>query len=267
MAKLCSHPLSWAFVFVVVGHVRAAGPVAHSSLFDSVLDELKVRFPNRPQSILTGVAQKSLQSALSSESLSMDLLTCDIDFDGACPEGWSDIGDGNTCEAPSHYAGNCGPALQFGVLSPLEKMQLSTQCALKLPCRGHCVQNFTQTCPMGWHLDEGASCVAPEGYSGACSGRKRFHGLAVSEKADWGAACAAAWPCRKEAGTTKEPSVNCEEDFSSAACPSGWRAHGDICVAPPTYRGKCALSFAPSQYTPKMKQEWSRSCEAPWPCK
>merc|ERR1711935_1065188 len=108
---------------------------------------------NQPQSILTGVAQKSLRSALSSESLPMELLACDLDFDGACPEGWSDTGDGTTCEAPSHYGGTCGPSLQFGVLSPLEKMQLSTQCELKLPCRGHCVQNFTQICPMGWHLD------------------------------------------------------------------------------------------------------------------
>merc|ERR1712194_710393 len=124
-------------------------------------------------------------------------------------------------------------------------------------------QNFTHICPMGWRLDEGSFCVAPDGYSGSCLKRKRFQGISVAEKADWGATCAAEWPCREEVGTAKGQSVDCEMNLMSL-CPSGWRNDGDICIAPPSYRGKCALSFTPRQYTTKMKQEWSRICEAHW---
>jgi len=48
------------------------------------------------------------------------------------------------------------------------------------------------------------------------------------------------------------------------ACPDGWTADGDKCLAPDGYVGGCSKSSGFRGYTDVMKQGWAKKCGADW---
>lgn len=57
----------------------------------------------------------------------------------------------------------------------------------------------------------------------------------------------------------------CDRAYS-VACPDGWVAIRNLCVAPPSYAGGCARTFSPAGKTANEKTKFADMCTAPWPC-
>ena len=56
---------------------------------------------------------------------------CIVSFDG-CPEGW--VSEGQSCAAPSGYAGACGPSVDFTTMSRNGKARWAAICDARWPC-------------------------------------------------------------------------------------------------------------------------------------
>ena len=56
---------------------------------------------------------------------------CVVSFAG-CPEGW--VSEGQSCSAPSGYAGACGPSVDFTAMSSNAKARWAAMCNVVWPC-------------------------------------------------------------------------------------------------------------------------------------
>lgn len=247
----------------------------HTNFTATLINDLSNSFPTQEISIVESTLADALALAAASEHLPVGALSCDVDFDATCPEGWADAGDGETCWSPAHYNGPCNDSIKFGTLSPISKLQQIHVCGADFMCRRQCTQDFGQACPVGWNFDVANTCVASADYDGQCAKRKRFEADNVAGKMEWGESCGLRWPCHEtlqrssqkaRSFTQAESNRNCVEDFS-VLCPQGWtRSENNNCHAPVTYAGPCGFTIAPESYTPRMKEAWGNVCLANWRC-
>lgn len=136
-------------------------------------------------------------------------LECARDYRDLCPLGWSDLGDGMSCESPPSMFGNepCRK-VKFGQLSPLEKSQVAFQCGESVyPCLNECkYKDYSSVCPEGWtkeRLDKEV-CIAPSEYSLPCVHRYDFKNHSVKLKKKFEALCKVQWPCTVQSTQNKD---------------------------------------------------------------
>merc|ERR1712139_359090 len=104
--------------------------------------------------------------------------------------GWAAAGDGKTCLAPVNYEGSCEKSVDFGGLTPGEKMALAVECGARFPCEDQCEKNWNASCPAGWSTDaDSGRCRAPDTYNGSCVPVAKFSHLSSEGKARWEELC------------------------------------------------------------------------------
>jgi len=71
---------------------------------------------------------------------------CEVsrDYD-ACPVGWGDAG-GGFCKELSNMS-KCAPLYKFDQIPIAGKQELTAACGIQWPCRPHCDQDFSSSCP------------------------------------------------------------------------------------------------------------------------
>ena len=58
------------------------------TFLDGALDTLRSAFPDQPDVSIEAAIQEALRAAAATESVPLDVLGCDTDFDAACPIGF-----------------------------------------------------------------------------------------------------------------------------------------------------------------------------------
>lgn len=246
--------------------------LAKAPLVNGLVERLSVAFPGEATSAIEEAIANGLERALGDELVDVHEVSCVRDYSGLCPDGWSDIGDGQTCSAPVTYQGKCSSKQEFGGMTSQQKRQQAARCGVLFPCVGACSADFSASCPFGWSLDSNGDCLAPSAYTGACVGRKNFKSMKQSEKQRWAQACDVSWPCRgNSAGAAAADTIaagnvdaDCIQDFAEA-CPAGFSVEGDTCKAPASFAGACG-SRLPSTYTAEEKSAYADACKTSWPC-
>lgn len=229
-----------------------------------ILAELQSEYPQESTSNLKKTLDEVTRLATSSELFSET--GCLKDYSLACPMGWSDSGDGETCSAPIGYRGSCPLSMSFKG-TPNDKLVLAERCGASYPCIEQCSENFNSDCPFGWSLNERTkSCTAPHSYNGPCVVDKTFSGFSSKEKSLWGKSCGVSWPCKNYQRTESLASKLCIEDYSQH-CPVGWALDKGFCKAPSTYKGPCMQALASGAFSSKQKDAFSKACSVMWPCK
>lgn len=125
-------------------------------------------------------------------------LECARDYRELCPLGWTDLGDGVSCESPaSMYENELCRVVKFGDLPPLQKSSRAYECGKSVyPCLNACKhRDYTAVCPQGWKRREGEVCVAGKDYSVPCVHRYDFKDHSVRLKKKFEAICKVEWPC------------------------------------------------------------------------
>lgn len=269
---------SLRFLFIVVSCACVAACNAADSfqrLADNVLDDLRSVFSDEPNISIQVAVHEALTAAAAAAGIPPILRACDVDFDAACPIGWTDAGDSASCLAPHLYDGPCDSRVDFGSLLPIDKLTKAAKCQAHLPCRGACEEDFEHACPADWQLDALGQCNAPIGYEGSCVTKKRFSGSSSADKKLFGNVCGVRWPCRQslrnllQVGRVALPGAfhdDCIPNYN-ALCPRGWKTEREqSCSAPLSYSGLCGYSVSPLSYTTQMKEAWAAVCSARWPC-
>jgi len=241
-------------------------------LLQGLLEELAKEFPDEAPETLEKVLEQALDAAASQELVPKQELTCERNYGILCPQGWTDVGNGETCLAPIEYAGPCSKSIQYGKMIPAEKSQRALECGAEFPCIGEAPQDYAKTCPMLWSEDLDHSCVAPTNYMGPCVGRKSFAGFSAEEKKSWGWSCGVSWPAREPLEDVAEMhseraearNSSCLGDYSSP-CPQGWTSDRHYCSSPLTYEGRCGKTVR-TTLSLAEKQAFEKVCTAPWPC-
>jgi len=122
-----------------------------------------------------------------------------------------------------------------------------------------CARDYGIPCPEEW-VDggDGATCLAPVGYRGACPRQVRFGsgGATPEAKRKQASACGAKFPCKGA----------CTADYNEA-CPSEWRVEGLDCVAPGSYVGPCVARKRLHDFSWSEKKQWADACQVRWPCR
>jgi len=252
-----------------------------SHLASDVVNELYHDFRQLPESAVQHAIADALKAAARVEGTPTSVLLCQRDY-SVCPEGWADLGDGNSCVAPKRYAGStvfflialisapvlgpCSTVVTFGGNQTFkEKLDVAARCQFDFPCVDRFPADYTQPCPVNWTLVFG-DCVAPTTYLGPCVGRKRFADFSAAEKASWGASCRVSWPMqRRFTLPVRDGSESCIPDYSFT-CPLSWVQHEKECRAPLVYQGPCSLSLHGETFSPTEKQAWASVCGVKWPC-
>lgn len=91
--------------------------------------------------------------------------SCTHNYTFLCPQGWNDVGDAATCEAPPSYTGPCSTLGMFD-REIEEKKLLEKKCLVHWPCLEECVRDYKALCPEGWtEIGEG-KCSASSSYTG-----------------------------------------------------------------------------------------------------
>ena len=57
------------------------------TFLDGVMGTLRSAFPDQPDVSIEAAIQEALRAAAATESVPLDMLGCDTDFDAACPIG------------------------------------------------------------------------------------------------------------------------------------------------------------------------------------
>ena len=241
--------------------------LAGAAILAGISDDLAVQFPDMPASVVTAAVASGLGKALDSEGVPASDVACVRDYSAACPEGWADQGDGETCSAPLYYQGQCAKAENFGVLTPSEKRAKASACGTQFPCVDACTIDFSRPCPDGWDTDGSNHCIAPPEYTGPCVGRKDFRGASSTAKSRWSSLCNARWSCRAQRGDTSDvgDGRGCAADYAKT-CPAGWTIVGSQCVAPIDYQGPCAPTVDLSGLVADQRDAYAKACGCPWPC-
>jgi len=127
-------------------------------------------------------------------------IECARDYRDLCPSGWTDLGDGDTCESPlALYENEQCRTVKFGNLTPLEKSAAAYRCGKSTyPCLNECkYKNYDAVCPDGWsrgRLDN-EICDAPKDYTVPCVRRYDFKYHSVKLKRKFEGICKVTWPC------------------------------------------------------------------------
>ena len=128
-------------------------------------------------------------------------MECVRDYSRLCPKGWTDLGDGSTCESPpALYEKPECRVLTFGGLLPVEKSNLAFSCAESVfPCYKECLRNYTNVCPMNWSPVKNGSmvCRADLGsnYTKPCVSIYDFTDHNIKMKRKFESICKVFWPC------------------------------------------------------------------------
>jgi CPW-WPC domain-containing protein len=196
----------WRFVFASCAFLSDA------AVLDGLFEDLASQFSEMPSSVVEGAIASSLGKSLNLEGVPSSDVTCVRDYSAACPEGWADHGDGETCAAPMYDQGPCPKTLSFGSLTPAEKRAKALACGYEFPCevavssrkqravvsdvgnRNGCSPDLSATCPDDWTI-VGVQCVGPVDYQGPCATMIDLSGLTIDQKAAYAKACATPWPC------------------------------------------------------------------------
>jgi CPW-WPC domain-containing protein len=171
---------------VVILFLGVAASVASAlPVLQGVDDKLSARYPMETRSSLRAHVTRALGDALQAEQIPPAFVACSRDLSG-CPRGFSDMG-ASTCVAPAHYTGECASPIDFGGLTPKEKILLADSCGVNFSCLDqHC--DYSRGCPMGW-TSAGESCVAPSSYNGPCASPTKFSHLSDEGKDEWAMKC------------------------------------------------------------------------------
>lgn len=241
--------------------------LARASILDGISNDLMLQFYDMPNSVVAAAVDNALSKSLETEGVPASDVACVRDYSAACPEGWADQGDGETCSAPMYYQGQCSRDENFGALTPAEKRAKASACDSQFPCVAACAMDFSSQCPEGWDIDTSNHCVAPAEYAGPCVGRKDFRGASSPAKSHWSSICSVRWPCRKQRGDVSDIGLDgvCVADFSKT-CPTDWTIVGGQCVAPVDYQGPCATMIDLSGLSVSQKDAYAKACHTPWPC-
>lgn len=239
------------------------------SLLDGLAAELMQGFPEASAEKVDRVLAQALEAASTREQLAQDWY-CLRDYSKLCPEGWSEMEDGQTCLAPASYQGTCSTRTSFHNLDPAGKSGRAFECGTEYACIGRSPENLSMPCPADWLVDVDRSCIAPGSYTGPCIGRKSFVGLTAEEKAWWGRKCGVTWPARKTLQDLQDleraedhSSLPCRRDYTNL-CPVGWLVDKDSCLAPSHYEGLCGPRGHPS--STEQKKAIEVACAVEWPC-
>lgn len=256
-----THSDMWRLTFACFASLAGA------AILDGISEDLASQFHDMPTSVVAAAVSDALDKALDTEGVPASDVTCVRDYSAACPEGWADQGDGETCSAPMHYQGQCAKDENFAALAPGEKRAKASACGTQFPCVNACTMDFSIPCPDGWDTDGSNHCVAPPEYAGPCIGRRDFRGASTSAKSHWSSLCNARWPCRRQRGDVSDggDGRGCAADYSKT-CPAGWTIVGIQCVAPIEYQGPCATMIDLSGLAVAQKDAYAKACESPWPC-
>lgn len=259
----------WTSVVLwMCGHAELLTSMERFPLLHGLSQDLTQEFPEEAIDTIDQALTQALQSAAAQESVSMQDMVCIRDYSTACPQEWSDFGDGETCLAPANYQGPCPATHTFGK-APAEKGQRALACESEFPCVGGSPQDYSMPCPSSWIEDLDHSCVAPGDYAGHCSGHKSFIGYTSSEKKEWGRRCGVTWPSRatfeeSRKAARKSDETSCRIDYSFP-CPRGWQLHGPSCTAS-SHEGRCGFEVRATLSTPQ-KMAFADACAVAWPCK
>ena len=102
--------------------------MTHAEVLEGIFDDLALQFPDMPNSVVEAAIANSLGKSLGIEGVPLSDVACVRDYSAACPEEWSDQGDGETCSAPMYYQGPCSNDLNFATLTPAEKRAKALAC-------------------------------------------------------------------------------------------------------------------------------------------
>ena len=253
--------IMWCFVFA------SFASLAGATILDGISDDLASQFHDMPTSVVAAAIANGLGKALDTEGVPASDFACVRDYSAACPEGWADQGDGETCSAPMYYQGQCATHENFAALTPTEKRAKASACGTEFRCVDTCTMDFSSPCPDGWDTDRSNHCVAPSEYAGPCIGRKDFRGASSSTRNHWSSLCNVRWPCRRQRGDVNDVGDDrgCAADYSKT-CPAGWTIVGIQCVAPIDYQGPCATMIDLSRLAVAQKAAYAKACELSWPC-
>ena len=148
--------------------------LAQAAILDGISDDLTLQFSDVPTSVVAAAVTDGLSKALETEGVPASDVACVRDYSAACPEGWADQGDGETCSAPMYYQGQCSKDESFAALTPAEKRSKASACGSQFPCVETCAMEISSPCPDAWDIDASNQCVAPAEYAGPCIGRRDF---------------------------------------------------------------------------------------------
>ena len=192
--------------------VASCASVGHAAVLDGLFEDLASQFHDMPSSVVEASITNSLGKSLAFEGLPSSDVTCVRDYSAACPEGWADHGDGETCAAPMYDHGPCPNTLSFGSLTPAEKRAKALACGYEFPCEvavssrkqrvvvsdvgngNGCSPDLSATCPDEWTI-VGVQCVGPVDYQGPCATMIDLSGLTLAQRDAYAKACATPWPC------------------------------------------------------------------------
>ena len=129
--------------------VAFCASMTHAEVLEGIFDDLALQFHDMPNSVVEAAIANSLGKSLGIEGVPLSDVACVRDYSAACPEEWSDQGDGETCSAPMYYQGPCSNDLNFATLTPAEKRAKASACGSQFPCVDSCTMDFSSQCPDG----------------------------------------------------------------------------------------------------------------------
>ena len=164
-----------------------------------VVEELRLKFPSSPPTLLTYAFGKSIEEVTKTLNIDLGEFRCLVDYSLPCPLGWSDLGDAETCMPPDGYVNedddSCSKDSKLAKLTVTEKRAFADRCRSDWPCKDACVQDFDQPCPFNWYFMRGL-CMAPFNYRGRCVTTYNFAQHNTHMRKEWARICAVTWPCK-----------------------------------------------------------------------
>jgi len=187
--------------------------------------------------------------------------SCEQDYTGACPAGWTESGNG-ACDAPLMYSGRCKAHAQMW--GDEFKEEFGARCDLRWPCKKMCEEDFRQPCPTAWVLIDGI-CVATTTYSGPCVPFAQLGNLTEKDKQAFGERCAADF-CKRTVSTLGDHECEINE---ATACPIGWKHIGSLegFCHDAQYQGPCRPLISTRDLNAIGKRNFGTQCGVQWSCK
>jgi len=162
-------------------------------------------------------------------------------YTNACPAGWTLTHEG-LCLAGS-YDGSCANYVASS-LSSFEKQQFAFECNAPFECSGEACLHDWSMCPGGYMSDENGFCRSQQQTVSEECALINIQLLSVAQKQEVAQTCKLAFPCAK---------LGCVNDYSQS-CPDKWEEQaGGLCLAPPSYIGKCEFFVNVTGWTAKEK--------------
>jgi len=151
--------------------------------------------------VARNAAMAGQKAFLSHQNAAAGCASCARDYSESCPLGWGE--EGLACIAPHSYSGFCKKTNTF-LGSATEKQSIENQCSVCWPCSDNdgptCIRNWGASCPNGYDMSLGGTCVADAFYNGPCAAELKFESL--EDKQEFAAACLTSWPCERGQGAS-----------------------------------------------------------------